>query len=192
MKRFESNVYKNTNIDIRKEFEVLQNLFSIDILYCRTDKYIRCKCYDPLFKVGSPSCSFCFGRGFLYALDRVKCIQHTLFNFIDGINQSNFGSIPTGDESFYFKHDFHPKVGDLIIITAFNKKNMPAEVQEVYEVRTALSNRGDNGRIEYFTVMGRLRDDKLNQINKMICNLDNKGKHLLSKGKRYICQIDKA
>ena len=183
------NVSKSANIDLRKEFDVLQNSFSIDILYIRTSKYIKCNCYNPLHKVGDPTCKKCLGRGYMNTIEKVKPISTSVNYMQDMMLNTGLGVISTSDEIYYFSHKVMPKKGDLILVTKFNSKKEPVEAVSVYELHSANPVRGDHGRVEIYTCLCKLREDKLNDVNIILKSLDKIAKIYISKGKRYPCLI---
>ena len=183
------NVSKSANIDLRKKFDVLQNSFSIDILYIRTSKYIKCECYNPLHKVGIPTCKKCLGRGYLNTIEKVSAITHSMNYVQDGISISPIGNLTASDESFYFSHKVMPRVGDLVVVTLYNSRKEPVDISAVYEIHSATPVRGDSGRVEIFASLCKLRADKLEQIGSLVRGLSKTAKIYLSKGKRYIWPI---
>lgn len=181
---------KNTAyIDLRKEFSLLQKDYGLNILYIRTNKFIRCSCYDNLSRVGDPSCKKCFGKGYLYCIEPIKAIKSSADYGQDGLLGTTFGLIPTDSSIFCMDYTVQPKRNDIILICKYNEQNIPVEVSEVYQIQNPAPTNGDNGRIEFYYSMCKLRQDKFQQMNKMIKTLDRKAKIYLSKGKRYVCQI---
>lgn len=179
-------VTKSTGIDLRKEYEVLQKQFSIDILYIRTSKYIKCECYNPLHKVGDPSCKKCLGRGYLNTIEKVSAINTSMNYLQDGIISTSIGTINANDESFYFSHKVMPRVGDIVVVATYNSNREPVDVESVFEIHSASPVRGDSGRVEMFASLCKLRADKKEQLGSIIRGLDKVAKIHLSKGKRYI------
>lgn len=189
MSIIQNNFYENRNINLRKEFEMLQNDYSLTILYIRASKYVRCSCYNPLHKVGDSECLCCLGSGFVNAIEKRKVI-YSQFRFNnEGYEHSSLGDIKTDNIIINFDYKAVPKTGDLLFITNYSKNNLPISVDSVYEIQNPSPIRGDNGRIELYNTSCKLREDRLMIANKLIASLDLKAKKSIMKGKRYICSI---
>ena len=61
---------KMNGIDLRNEFALLQNNFSYDILYNRTTRHLKCRCFQTVFQSGIPDCPVCHGQGYATSLQR--------------------------------------------------------------------------------------------------------------------------
>ena len=70
-------MFKKMHIDIRNEVDLLQNELSYDILYNRATKFIKCRCFDPMYQSGNPRCNICNGSGHLTSLERMEVIEYT-------------------------------------------------------------------------------------------------------------------
>lgn len=180
----------NNNIDLRVEFAKILNENSIDVLYIRNNKYIRCKCYNSLYHTGDPSCSICFGNGHLTSIEKTKCFTKSKTGGSTKTSKS-IGIVDIDTSVFYFKHDMLPNSKDIILITEWNKYKEPSHVLKVYEVNGVYPVRGENGRIEYYSIEANLRSDMVNPTQKTINLLPQYAKKKLSEGKRYLWPLKK-
>ena len=57
-------------------------------------------------------------------------------------------------KTFYMDHDSHPKVGDYIYQVGWDG-NRPRDLKHTYRINDVYPVRGDNGRIEYWTVAAK-------------------------------------
>ena len=186
-----SNVAVSTQTNLRKEFLKLQNDFSLNILYIRASKFIKCTCYNNLYKSGDANCPMCFGRGYLNSIQMVRAIKGAASYEQVGKIISQIGVITKDNELVYMANEVVPNISDLIVVTKYNSDNEPVEAHSVFDVQTAIPVHGDHGRIEFYAVVTKIRSDKQKAVNKMIKGLDKKAKVYLSKGMRYKCYLPK-
>jgi hypothetical protein len=180
----------NYNIDLRKEIELLQNDFSIDILYIRNTKYIRCKCFNTLYNAGDPSCNICFGNGHLTSVEKMKDITQSASSVGD-MRTTNLGSMEKGNSVHYLKYDTLPRVRDIILIAGWDRTGCPTDILKVYEIVGVDDVRGDKGRVEFYTVNAKVRPDLLTQSKEKINMLPYGAKKILAEGKRYVWPLKK-
>lgn len=185
------NNVSDTNLDLRKEFCELQNKFSFNILYIRASKFIKCVCYDDLYKTGDPDCPFCFGRGKLNLVQKIKAIKGATSYEQLGNTPTQIGIVSKDNEIFYLDNKVVPNANDFIIVTKYNSLGEPVEAKSVFEIQTSIPVNGDHGRVELYCAVCKLRNDKLKSINKTINYWTKKQKTYLAKGMRIKCYLEK-
>lgn len=186
-------MFSNAMLDIRKEHELLQNKFSIDILYIRTKNDIRCKCFNMLHQIGDSNCHICFGKGYPTTLEKTRAITH-----ITKIQNSNNYALKTPLSmtdptllTFYMEYNRMPKLGDIIAIVGWNKSGEPQDVKKVCVVTSVDEIRGDKGRVELYSCNAIVRSELNKLVQETINMLDNTAKSNIARGRRYIWPLQK-
>lgn len=178
---------KKQQIDLRNHLKILQNEFSYDILYNRATKYIKCRCFDAVYKSGDPKCPICSGAGYGTSLEKMRIIEYTPTK--TGLQQAEFGEYNDRTKTFFMTYRDVPKEKDFIIILKWNKDKTPSNVMEVYQVQSAIPVRGDRGRIEFYSVKACLAPDMRQQFSRNLPRLPRQVKRALAEGKRYVWPI---
>ena len=159
-------MFKKMHIDIRNEVDLLQNELSYDILYNRATKFIKCRCFDPMYQSGNPRCNICNGSGHLTSLERMEVIEYS--------------------------YKAAPRRKDLIMVTGWNRDKTPTNLHHVYEIKDVDPVRGDGGRVEYYRVLATQVPDLRRQLQDAINRIPAEGRRLIAGGKRYVWPIKKA
>lgn len=133
------------NIDFRQELKVMEEEFSIKVLYLNNNKYIKCKCFNDLYKTGSPKCKLCFGSGRLTTLQLVNTI---MYNSTGASVSSELGNMVKDNNVFIFNHKVQLKEKDIVLVVGF-KNGYISDLKEMYEIDYVDVVRGDRGRVEY-------------------------------------------
>jgi hypothetical protein len=141
-------------IDLRKEFEELINQYGHYVLLQRTSRHIRCRCFDEVRQEGDASCRVCLGKGWISRIERHKVRYDSATQIVSRPNLNQIGPIGhswVDARVFYFKHDVHLQVGDIIYEVGWDKKNpqKPTHLIRAFAINDVYAYRGDNGRIEY-------------------------------------------
>lgn len=161
------------DIDLRKEFDILLKEYGIYVIHIKTNRYLKCKCYNPLHKVGDVNCKKCYGRGYVSTMNKVKAIQK---NSPAGATiDTGIGAFNIKNKLLYFKYDYRVNVNDVIVIAGYNKNGVPVEVYDCYTVTDVRPIRCDNGRVElngiHVTTNLTMKTKILDTFNKLdICN----------------------
>ena len=179
------------DIDLKKEFDVLQNQFGIDILYMRANKYIRCKCYDTLHQCGDPKCPTCFGMGHVTSIEKRRTILYNGSSSSDAnsIKPSETGLLHSTGNVLYTKEEVLSKERDFIFITTWDSMGFPVQILKVFEIVNAQPVRDTKGKTAFCANYTKLRTDMTLTANKYVNSLGSNAKLLLSKGKRYLWPI---
>jgi len=181
-------------IDLRKEFNVLQNAFSMDILYVRATRYIRCRCFSPLYNSGDASCPVCFGNGHLSSIEKIRGIQTkpSSASSSNKLRITDVGAVSQSIEQFFLDYQIRPKSRDIIIVVGWDKDGRPADVKRVYEISGINEVRGDDGRVEFYDASVKMKPDLLGQVRTTIQRLPLKAKRILAERKRYVWPAQKS
>ena len=181
----------NVNIDLRREMNLLNNEFSIDILYVRNIKFVRCDCFNDLEKTGHPECPKCFGSGYFASIQKFKTIESSIsaYSSNNKIQIQPIGVIDSKEEVYYFDYKVLPKERDFILKVTW-KNGIPIDVIKVLEVSNVYEMRGTNGRIELYGAHINNRPDEVTKFNNMLKRMSLKAKRILGKGDKYICPLN--
>ena len=179
---------KMNGIDLRNEFAILQNNFSYDILYNRTTRHLKCRCFQTVFQSGLADCPVCHGQGYATSLQRQKVIPTEGKR---GLNPSSFGEYTHEKRWFYVEHSMSPAVKDIIIETGWSREGYPVNPNKVYRIESVYPVRGDGGRIEYWKIEVTCLPDLLASYRKQINQLPTASKRKIASGERFICPMIK-
>lgn len=142
-------------IDLRKHFDEFLRDYGHYVLLQRTSRKIRCRCWDERHKEASPDCRICLGKGWISRIERHRTRYDTAIQVVSRPNLNQL--TPVGRNwvdarAFYFAHDVHPKVGDMIFEVGWHPYNphKPTHLIRAYVINDVYPFRGDRGRIEYY------------------------------------------
>ena len=183
-------MFKKMQIDIRNEVDLLQNELSYDILYNRATKFIKCRCFDPMYQSGNPRCNICNGSGHLTSLERMEVIEYT--PDLKTLGSSPLGTYARHEKVFFLSYKAAPRRKDLIMVTGWNRDKTPTNLHHVYEIKDVDPVRGDGGRVEYYRVLATQVPDLRRQLQDAINRIPAEGRRLIAGGKRYVWPIKKA
>ena len=178
---------KNVEIDLRHELNLLNSEFSIDVLYIRNAKFVRCDCFNDLEKTGDPKCPKCFGSGYFASIQKFKTIESSVsaYSSNNKVQVHPIGAIDNKDEVYYFEYETLPKERDFILKVSW-KDGIPIDVIKVLEVVNIYEMRGTHGRVEVYGVHVENKPDEVIKFNRMLKKLPSKAKRILGKGDKFI------
>lgn len=189
MYEFSKNIgeIKNVEIDLRHELNLLNSEFSINVLYIRNAKFVRCDCFDDLEKTGNPKCPKCFGSGYFASIQKFKAIESSVsaYSTNNKVQVQPIGTIDHKDEVYYFEYEALPRERDFILKVSW-KDGKPVDVIKVLEVTNIYEMRGTNGRVEVYGVHVNNRPDEVIKFNNMLHRLPLKAKRILGKGDKFV------
>lgn len=178
---------KNVEIDLRHELNLLNSEFSIDVLYIRNAKFVRCDCFNDLEKTGNPKCPKCFGSGYFASIQKFKTIESSVsaYSSNNKVQVHPIGAIDNKDEVYYFEYETLPKERDFILKVSW-KNGIPIDVIKVLEVVNIYEMRGTHGRVEVYGVHVENKPDEVIKFDRMLKKLPSKAKRILGKGDKFI------
>lgn len=178
---------KNVEIDLRHELNLLNSEFSIDVLYIRNAKFVRCDCFNDLEKTGDPKCPKCFGSGYFASIQKFKTIESSVsaYSSNNKVQVHPIGAIDNKDEVYYFEYETLPKERDFILKVSW-KNGIPIDVIKVLEVVNIYEMRGTHGRVEVYGVHVENKPDEVIKFDRMLKKLPSKAKRILGKGDKFI------
>ena len=191
MYKFSNNIqteFRNVDIDLRHETQILTEEFGINVLYVRNNKFVKCKCFDDLNKTGSTKCPYCHGTGYFNSIQMIPAIEssNSPYSSTNNIAKLQIGITDQKNEIYYVKYKYNPKERDYILKVTWDKDGNPVDVIKVLELINIWDTRGDNGRTEFFACLTNNRTDLMNSFNKTIKTLPQKAINELLKGGKYI------
>lgn len=182
------NEFRNVDIDLRHESQILTEEFGINVLYIRNNKFVKCKCFDDLSKSGKAGCKYCRGTGYFNSIQLIPAIEssNSPYSSNNSIKKLEIGITDQKEEIYYIQQQYTPKERDFILKVTFDKNKKPVDIVKVLEVINVWDTRGDHGRTEFFACLTNNRTDLVNDFNKTIKALPNKAITELIKGGKYI------
>lgn len=178
-------IHNTVKIDLREEFELLQNEFSLSILLIRNNNDTRCKCYDPLHRDGNRDCKMCGGTGKISSIEKINVI-HQNANKDSNVKLTEIGLSITNTINFYINRKYFPKVQDQILIVGFDKNGLPIDIKKNCTIVSVQEVRGDSGRNEFFQVYAKYSPDKIKVDQKRLNSIPYEYKKKLAEGKKYV------
>lgn len=178
----------NVEINLRRESEMLTEEFGIDVLYIRNCKFVRCKCFDDLNRIGKPDCPLCFGTGHFASIEKVKAIEssNSAYSSENGITQTGVGVSNQKNEIYYIRQQFNPKERDMILKVTWDSNGNPIDILQVLEITNVYEMRGDHGRTELNGCLINSRTDLVIPFKKVLNQLPKKAVSQLLKGGKSI------
>ena len=183
-----SNIEKDTNdIDFRKEFTYMNEEFGFDMLYIRTNKRIRCKCYNPRTKDGDSKCKICGGKGKICSIEKIKGIRQ---NFERPVTEQylKLGLSASNTTIIYVSNDIAPTINDEILVVAYERSgDTPIPVNITMSLRIIMIEkvRGSHGRVEAYRCFAKFSPEKVETNQRRLNVIPVKDKKKIMKGARY-------
>lgn len=171
-------------INLRDEFELLQDEFSMSILLIRNNKNTRCKCYNPLHKDGDRKCKICGGTGKISSIEKVDVI-HQNVNSSGFIKMTELGLSVTNTIVLYFNVKSIPKVQDQVLIVGFDKDGIPVDIKRSCTIASVQEVRGDNGRVEFYQTYAKYSPEKIELNQRRLNAIPPAFKKKIMEGKRF-------
>jgi hypothetical protein len=175
-------------IDLRKEFEGIENEFKFDVLLVRTNNLTRCKCYDPLHGDGNRKCRICGGSGRVNLIEKVPVV-HENVNTDGFVKMTELGLSASNTIILYMNFKIMPKVRDKIFIVGYDKYKLPIDIKRSCTVMSAEEVRGENGRVEGYLVYAKYTPEQILLEQRRLNAIPPKSKSEIMKGKRYTWPI---
>lgn len=180
--------FKNVEIDLRHDSELLTSEFGIYVLYIRNCKYVRCRCFNDLNKTGEADCPYCLGTGYLASVQKIKAIESSNSAYAD---TSSIGKRPIGvtdmkNEVYYIRYQYNPKERDIILKVTWDKNGRPVDILKVLEITNVYEMRGDNGRVELNGCVINNRTDLVVPYRKYLSVIPKKLLYQISNGDKSV------
>lgn len=170
-------------INMRSEFDFLNDEYGINMLYVRSNPRTICRCYDKLTQDGDSKCRICGGTGRLSSIECVKGIYQNIegnkYNIMMEADLKISNTVVV-----YFNHKAVPKINDRLFITAYND-NIPVNIIKSLVIRAVQPIRCDNGRIEFYKCFARFAPEKIIEDQRRLNKVPYGFKKKIMKGARY-------
>lgn len=178
----------NVDIDLRYNASCLTDEFGINLLYIRNCKFVKCKCFNDLDKIGKPDCPYCMGSGFFASIQRVRAIESSIRPYMNenSIIQTPIGVTDQKHEVYYIRHHDTPKERDYLLKVTWDKFGNPIDIVKVLEIKNVYEMRGDNGRLELTGCVVSDRTDMVRTFAKVLQQLPKSSVRHLSTGGKSI------
>lgn len=181
------NFEDRCSIDVREEFEYLQNMFGMSILLIRNNNNTRCKCYDPLHRDGNRKCKICGGSGKISSIEKIDVV-HQNSDKDSNLKFTELGLSVANTVVFYINRKHFPKVQDQIFIVGYDNKGIPIDIKKSCTIVAVLEVRGDKGRTELFKVYAKYSPSKIEVDQRRLNSIPLEHKKRIADGKRYVWQ----
>jgi len=180
--------FRNVDINLRHETQILTEEFGINVLYVRNNKFVKCKCFDDLNKTGDSKCPYCHGSGYFNSIQMIPAIEssNSPYSSTNSIQKLKIGVTDQKNEVYYIQQQYNPKERDFILKVTWDKDKNPVDVVKVLELINIWDTRGDNGRTELFACLTNNRTDLMNSFNNTVKSLPKIAINELLKGGKYI------
>ena len=180
--------FKNVEIDLRQNTDLLTDEFGIDVLFLKNVKFVRCKCFNDLNKNGDANCPYCLGTGHLASIQKIKTIESSNGPYSDAnsLQKLNIGVSDKKNEIYYIRQQYNPKERDVIIKVTWDKNGYPVDILKVLEIKNVWEMRGDNGRIEVNGCVINDRTDLVSPYKKYLKNIPKKALKAIVNGDKSI------
>lgn len=145
------------NYSLREEFDKILQEYGHWVILQRTSRKIRCRCWNERSQEADSKCPLCLGSGWVSRAERHLVRQENASQVVSRPavrTQTEPGIIWTPANQFFFRHDAHPQVGDMIYEVGW-KGNRPVNLIAAHVIQHAEPVRGERGRIEYWNVFTR-------------------------------------
>jgi hypothetical protein len=147
-------------LNLRDEFLELLTDTGFYVLLQRQSKKIHCSCWNEKYQEGKHDCTLCGGTGWVVRIERhlTRNMDANIPVAEPTMNQvSNVGRSAVQLTRWYFMHDVHPQIGDMIYEVTWDPKNphKPTGLVAAHMINQAYAKRGDHGRIEYWSCAAR-------------------------------------
>lgn len=142
------------SIDLRKEFSELIKDYGHDILLQRSDKKMRCRCWNAKYLEASSDCPYCLGAGYVSRIERHTVMRKNATQVVSRPNllqQTEVGKMWVDAIHYYLSYYTNPQAGDYIYEVGW-AGDKPSAVLHCYRINDVYAYRGDRGRIEYWGV----------------------------------------
>lgn len=183
-----SDIEKDVSIiDFRKEFEYLNKEYGIDMLYIRSNKRIKCRCYNPRTKDGDVNCKICGGTGRVSSVEKIKGIYQN-YDETGFVRNTKIGDSTSNTVIFYFDINTVPTVNDRILLVAFERSisiPIPINISKSMVIISVDPIRGESGRIEVYKCFAKYAPEKLIYDQKRLNSIPLKAKKEIMKGVKY-------
>ena len=87
-------------------------------------------------------------------------------------------------------HKIVPRPQDRILIVGFDQYGVPVDIKKSCVIASIDENRGDDGRVEAYTVYAKYAPEKIELDQRRLNSLPPKVKFEISKGRRYSWPTD--
>lgn len=180
------------DIDLREDFQNMNNQFGLKILVIRKNKNTRCKCWSPLNSDGDSNCKICGGSGKLNIIEQVQGIHEQISssNTSAVIKMTELGLSIANTIVMYFDFKVAPRPQDRIFIVGYDNKGIPVDIKKSCTVVSVEPVRGDRGRLELYKVYAKYAPEKIKLDQRRLNAIPVIDKAKIVKGVRYTWPLE--
>lgn len=160
-------------IDLRAELADILREFGHPVLLVRTRRCTHCTCWDAVRREPDSGCPVCGGTGYIYRLEKYLARQDIGTPVADSrrgaLQQLPIGRMESDLNTFYLPHFARPVTGDYIMLVGW-RNGQPVNLYHVYEILHVMAQRGQGGRIEFYSVLACTRPAEKEHFAKMLAS----------------------
>ena len=174
-------------IHLRGEFKLLNAEYGVTMLYIRSNKKIRCRCYNPRTKDGNVNCKICGGTGRVSSIETVKGIYQN-YDETGFMRETELGASTSNTVILYFDEKTVPTVNDRILLTAFDRSTsvpVPVNISKSMIIISVDPIRGEAGRVEAYKCFAKYAPEKIEYDQRRLNSIPVKDKIKIMKGVKY-------
>lgn len=135
---------------LKQEFEDILKEYGHPVLLVRSEKKVRCSCYDRKTQSSPRTCPKCFGFGFVPLVEK-----HTIREMDTGVpmaypliaEQGQMGDMSVGGRAYFFLPNADIRPGDLIMDVAWKKGYPVLDGGSIWEVSHVDGQRFSKGEL---------------------------------------------
>ena len=143
-------------MDLRKEFEEILSVYGYPVLVVRSEKKLRCSCWNEKRQEADRECPVCFGLGWNNVVEKHTTresdtsVPETLALIA---REGKFGGMSVPGRLYYFNHKIRFMPGDLIVDVEWTDQGKPYYTGKgVYEISHIDPARFERGQLIYNSV----------------------------------------
>ena len=163
-------------IDLRSKVKKLLDNGSHYVLLQRNSKTIHCYCWNEIAQESNPNCPSCMGTGWVSVIERHRTRYDSAIQIEAKPNLSILGGAGRSwidALTMYFEHFVYPGIDDFVYEVEWDVHNSkkPVKLLRAYRVNDVFTQRGKDGRIEFYSVSVKAEITKTQMRNVIIRNM---------------------
>jgi hypothetical protein len=141
-------------MDLRKEFDAILEQYGYPVLVVRSERKVRCSCWNEKTQEATKECPVCFGLGWVPIVEKhmTRCVDTSVPESLAmlGAEKAPFGAISVPGRSYYMRYNAQLRPTDLIVDVEWNDRGKPIyNGGGIYEVSHVDPKRFERGELIY-------------------------------------------
>ena len=153
--------------DLRQEFDDILETYGHNVLIVRSDRTLRCTCWNEKTQDADRECPICFGKGWVPVIEkhtvRTQDTDNETALPAQGQGASKIGDVATPGRLYFARYNMVIRSTDLIVDVDWSETGRPIyNGGGIYEVSHVEPMRFDRGRVIFQNVY--VRDEPVEKI----------------------------